>query len=198
MESSSSLIFDGSNGNFEGSWNMIFGTSAGAMVKMSGMSSVSAGPVLMPTGAIRAILPKRSGVFVAISIVIQRADGTAEHIRLLKPVMVHQLKIDVRNIVYAVDPVGQGGAAEARMRRRNDAAGSGDFGEGGVGGAQAAAGMQIKKRRAAACSCTSRSHPAIETLERCNVSSRTPPLFEARRFCCQKASPPRRTCAAPK
>jgi hypothetical protein len=86
------------------------------MAKMSGISSLSAGPTLdtdrahqhQPANALR-----RFGGHFGRN---PSADRTTDDVEVAQIQPIHLLKIELGDIVDAIEPIGQVGFAEARMR----------------------------------------------------------------------------------
>ena len=119
IASCSSVSRDGSIRMRSGSWNSSFSSSLCGSAKMSGMSSRSDRAGLhadrarpAPAGAPLRRLGRQLGGDPA-------ADRTADHVDLIEAQPVEQFEIDVGDVVHRIDPVGQAGFAEARMRRRD-------------------------------------------------------------------------------
>ena len=97
------------------------------------------------------------------------ADRTADHVDLRQAQPVHQFQIDVGDVVHRIDPVGQAGFAEARMRWRDQA----------VPRRQQAAHRDARARSPAHCAGTGRAgrrHPRTGRVRR-----RRPRLFRGAR-----------------
>ena len=80
------------------------------------------GPTLMPTGPTSTRRRNRSGALVAISAAIQPPIEQPTRSTASSFKHVHQFEIEVGDIVDAVEPIRQARLAEARMRRRDQAA----------------------------------------------------------------------------
>src|SRR3984957_7925730 len=87
------------------------------MAKMSGISSLSGGPTLMPTGPEKTIrrLGRHFGGDPA-------SDRAADKVDAVEFQDVHQFEIKMGNVVDTVEPIRQARLAEARMRRCDEAA----------------------------------------------------------------------------
>ena len=104
-----------------GSWKRSASSFSRGIANTSGMSSLSAEPVLTPTGPISTDAIEPLGRLRGEVGCDPAADREADEIAARKLQPVHQLEIDVGDVVDAVEPVGQRRFAEARMRRRDHA-----------------------------------------------------------------------------
>ena len=112
---------DGSTRMRSGSWNSRRSSSLWGSAKMSGMSSLIDRAGLHADGAGQHQPSHRGGRLGREFGGDPAADRAADHIDLCHGQPVQQFEIDVGDVVHRIDPVGQAGFAESRMRRRDQA-----------------------------------------------------------------------------
>ena len=93
--------------------------SACGIAKMSGMSSLSAGPIFTPTGPTRPAGARAPATWSPSRPRSSRRSSSRPCRPVSRPSVIQQFEIDVGDVVDAVDPVRQARFAEARMRRRD-------------------------------------------------------------------------------
>ena len=135
--------------------------------KMSGMSSLSTGPVFTPTGPTNTSRRTRSGDFGRDSAAIQPPIEQPITSTWSRPSAVEQFEIDVGDVVHRIDPVGQRWICRSRDATARSADGRAESRRDiRMLGHETAGAVQEQDRRASPASNSSSSTPATAMMSR--------------------------------